>query len=76
MHWHWQDLSIPWLLQFLVLEIGTITISNLSNTYKRGVADDANLTANAHTHWSVGLTALVLVVALLRALWKIIHKFN
>lgn len=65
-----QDLSLSRLLR--LLESGNISTANLATMLKRADATDS---PNFRVRIIV-LTALTLVLALLPALWKILHEFN
>jgi len=68
-----QDLSLMRLLQ--LLDSGNITTTNFSGLHTREIVDNNDLYHNTYIRLIV-LTALVLGLALLPALWKILHEFN
>jgi calcium permeable stress-gated cation channel len=68
-----QDLSLMRLLQ--LLDSGNITTTNFSGLHTREIVDNNDLYHNTYIRLIV-LTVLVVVFAILPALWKILHEFN
>lgn len=68
-----QDLSLLRLLR--LLDSGNVTTANIHTLHARAFLDRNDVPANVHIRIIV-LTAFVIVLALLPALWKILKEFN
>lgn len=68
-----QDLSLMRLLQ--LMDSGNITTTNFNGLHTREIVNNDDLYHNTYMRLIV-LTALVLVLAVFPALWKILREFN